>query len=144
LKTYFRLLPFLRPYIWPYFILGMICMLGYGATDGAIPFLVQHVMDDVFGRKDAGTLSFLPFLVIGVFALRGLLNFGQSYLGDFVGLRIINDVRGIGRVTVRRPLTVNGRNRAANNSGPKARIPASSRSPRPSAESSPRDFRREK
>jgi subfamily B ATP-binding cassette protein MsbA len=93
LKTYLRLLPFLKPYILPYFILGMICILGYGATDGVIPFLVQHVMDDVFGQKDAGTLSFLPFLVIAVFALRGILNFGQSYLGDFVGLRIINDVR---------------------------------------------------
>ena len=34
--------------------------------------------------------------------------------------------RGIGRVTSRSPLTVNGRNRAANSSGPKARIPASS------------------
>ena len=93
MRTYFRLLPFLKPYIWPYSILGMVCMLGYGATDGAIPFLVQHVMDDVFAKKDAATLSYLPFIVVAVFAVRGLLNFGQNYLGDFVGLRIINDVR---------------------------------------------------
>lgn len=93
MRTYFRLLPFLKPYIWPYFTLGMICMLAYGATDGAIPFLVQHVMDDVFGKKDASTLSYLPFLVVAVFAIRGVLNFGQNYLSDYVGLRIINDVR---------------------------------------------------
>jgi len=92
-KTYFRLLPFVKPYIWPYFTFGMICMVGYGATDGALPYLVQHIMDDVFAKKNATTLSWLPLLIIVVFAFRGLMNFGQSYLGDYVGLRIINDVR---------------------------------------------------
>ena len=68
-------------------------MLGFGATDGAIPFLVQRIMDDVFSRKDQSTLAYLPALVVGIFAFRGLMNFGQSYLNDYVGLRIINDVR---------------------------------------------------
>jgi ATP-binding cassette, subfamily B, bacterial MsbA len=92
-QAYFRLITYLKPYIWPYFTLGMICMLGFGATDGTIPFLVQHIMDDVFARKDQATLSYLPLLVIAIFAFRGLMNFGQSYLNDYVGLRIINDVR---------------------------------------------------
>jgi subfamily B ATP-binding cassette protein MsbA len=92
-KTYFRLLPFLKPYIWPYSILGMVCMLAYGASDGVLPFLVQHVMDDVFARKDVVMLSYLPVVIVVYFALRGFLNFGQSYLSDYVGLRIINDVR---------------------------------------------------
>jgi ATP-binding cassette, subfamily B, bacterial MsbA len=68
-------------------------MLGFGATDGTIPFLVQRIMDDVFARKDQTALTYLPVLVIGIFAFRGLMNFGQSYLNDYVGLRIINDVR---------------------------------------------------
>jgi subfamily B ATP-binding cassette protein MsbA len=68
-------------------------MLGFGATDGTIPFLVQHIMDDVFARKDQATLSYLPLLVVAIFAFRGVMNFGQSYLNDYVGLRIINDVR---------------------------------------------------
>ena len=71
----------------------MVCMLGFGATDGAIPFLVQCIMDDVFARKDQSVLTYLPALVVGIFAFRGLMNFGQSYLNDYVGLRIINDVR---------------------------------------------------
>jgi subfamily B ATP-binding cassette protein MsbA len=92
-KTYLRLLDFLKPYIWPFFALGMVCTLAYGATDGAIPFLVQHIMDDVFSNKDQRTLSYLPIVIIVVFAVRGFMNFGQNYLSDFVGLRIINDVR---------------------------------------------------
>ncbi|MGN6735108.1 MAG: ABC transporter ATP-binding protein [Candidatus Binatia bacterium] len=93
MQSYLRLLTYLKPYIWPYFTLGMLCMLGFGATDGTIPFLVQHIMDDVFARKDQATLSYLPLLVVAIFAFRGLMNFGQSYLTDYVGLRIINDVR---------------------------------------------------
>ena len=93
MRYYIRLLAYLKPYVWPYFTLGMICMLGFGATDGTIPFLVQHIMDDVFARKDQTTLSYLPLLVVAIFAFRGLMNFGQSYLNDYVGLRIINDVR---------------------------------------------------
>ena len=95
MKTYLRLLPFLKPYLWPYFALGMVCMLGFGATDGAIPFLVQRVMDDVFAKKDEAVLAYLPWVIILVFTVRGLLHFGQSYLSDFVGLRIINDVRNL-------------------------------------------------
>jgi subfamily B ATP-binding cassette protein MsbA len=94
-KTYLRLLPFLKPYIWPYFSVAMICMLGFGATDGAIPFLVQRVMDDVFANKDQTMLTYLPWVIILVFLVRGVLHFGQSYLTDYVGLCIINDVRNL-------------------------------------------------
>lgn len=93
MKTYFRLLPFLKPYVWPYFVVGMVCMLGYSATGGVIPFLVQSVFDDLFGRKDAAMLRYLPLAIILLFTARGLLNFGQHYFSDYVGLRIINDVR---------------------------------------------------
>jgi ATP-binding cassette, subfamily B, bacterial MsbA len=92
-KNYIRLLSYLKPYLWPHFTLAMICMIGFGATDGAIPFLVQRIIDDVFNRKDENALTYLPFLIIAIFAFRGLMNFGQSYLNDYVGLRIVNDVR---------------------------------------------------
>lgn len=93
MNNYIRLLAFLKPYLWPHFILAMACTAGFGATDGALPFLVQRIIDDVFTRKDESTLTYLPFLIVGIFAFRGLMNFAQNYLSDFVGLRIINDVR---------------------------------------------------
>ncbi|HET9296631.1 MAG TPA: ABC transporter transmembrane domain-containing protein [Candidatus Binatia bacterium] len=93
MKTYRRLLPFLKPYIWPYFALGIVCMLGYSATDGVIPFLVRSVFDDLFQKKNPTMLRYVPLAIIVVFSARGLLNFGQHYFSDYVGLRIINDVR---------------------------------------------------
>jgi subfamily B ATP-binding cassette protein MsbA len=92
-NNYLRLLQFLKPYRWPHFTLAIVCMIGFGATDGTLPFLVQHIFDDVFQRKDESVLAYLPLLIIAIFAFRGLMNFGQSYLNDYVGLRIVNDVR---------------------------------------------------
>ena len=71
----------------------MVCMVGYSATMGILPFIVERIFDDVFARRDQGALAYLPFVIIAVFALRGLMNFGQSFLTEYVGLRIITDVR---------------------------------------------------
>jgi len=71
----------------------MVCMVGYSATMGILPFIVERIFDDVFARKDQGALTYLPFVIIAVFVLRGLMNFGQSFLTEYVGLRIITDVR---------------------------------------------------
>ena len=71
----------------------MVCMLVYGATDGAIPFLVRTVMNDIFVRKDQAALNVIPFVIVGIFASRGLVNFGQSYLTAYVGMHIVTDVR---------------------------------------------------
>jgi subfamily B ATP-binding cassette protein MsbA len=95
LKIYLRLLHYLKPYVWPYFALAMACMLGYSATEGAMPFLVQWMMDDVFVKKDVAALYYLPATIVGIFFVRGLLNFGQSFLSDYVGLRIVQDVRNL-------------------------------------------------
>ncbi len=93
MNHYHRLLSFLKPYLWPYFSLAMLCMVVFGATDGALPFLVERIMDDVFTLKDPSALRYLPIIIVALFAFRGLMNFGQSYLTDYVGLRIVNDVR---------------------------------------------------
>ncbi len=95
MKIYRRLLQYLKPYIWPYFSVAMICMLGYSATQGVLPFIVKQVFDSVFARRDRGALTVLPFVVVGLFAFRGIMNFGQNYLTDYIGLRIINDVRNV-------------------------------------------------
>ncbi len=71
----------------------MVCMVGYSATMGILPFVVEKIFDDVFARKDQGALYYLPFVIIAVFAFRGFMNFGQSFLTEYVGLRIITDVR---------------------------------------------------
>ncbi len=93
MQTYRRLLNYLRPYIWPYFTLAMLCMALFSGTTALVPFIAKHVIDDIFTNKDMVMLRLMPWIIIGVFTLRGAVNFGQGYLSDYVGLRILNDIR---------------------------------------------------
>jgi subfamily B ATP-binding cassette protein MsbA len=88
-----RLLAYLRPYVWPYFLGGMICMVLFGATNGVMPFLVRYIFDDIFGRKDIAMLHLLPAMVIGTFVARGFFAYGSLYLSEYVANRIVTDMR---------------------------------------------------
>lgn len=88
-----RMLRYLRPYVWPYFVGSMICMVAFGATSGVMPFLVRYIFDDIFTAKNAAILQVLPFAIIGVFVFRGLCGFGSSFLTEYVSNRVINDLR---------------------------------------------------
>lgn len=88
-----RLLAYLRPYLWPWFAGAMVCMIGFSATSGVVPWLVRTIVDDVLIRSDAAGLAAVIALVVVVFTFRGLLGFGQAYLGEYVGQHIVFDVR---------------------------------------------------
>ena len=93
MDIYRRLLPFLRPYLFRAFIPAVICMVLFSATNGALPFLVEHVFDDIFAQKDLDALRTLPLIIILTFSLRGVCNFGHVYLMEYVGQRIVEDLR---------------------------------------------------
>ncbi|MSP38876.1 MAG: ATP-binding cassette domain-containing protein [Deltaproteobacteria bacterium] len=93
MKIYLRLLKFLQPYIWPYLILAALCMLGYSASSGALPFLTKGIFDDVFASKDANVLGYLPFVIVGIFLFRGLVSLGQDNLMAYISGRVVTDIR---------------------------------------------------
>jgi subfamily B ATP-binding cassette protein MsbA len=88
-----RLFAFLRPYLWPQFAGALACMLGYSAMSGAVPWLVRSLIDDVFRERDERMLTLLPAAIVVVFVLRAAMNFGQAYLGEWVGEHVIFDLR---------------------------------------------------
>jgi subfamily B ATP-binding cassette protein MsbA len=90
---YLRLLRYLRPYVWPYFVGGLSCMLLFSVAEACIPFLVKVVFDDVFTARRVETLWFVGAAVLAVSCLRGALNFGGSALSAYVGQRVVNDLR---------------------------------------------------
>jgi subfamily B ATP-binding cassette protein MsbA len=56
-------------------------------------FLVKPALDDVFLKKDAQMLLLLPIAIILLFLLKGIFDYGQAYLMNYVGLRIVADMR---------------------------------------------------
>ncbi len=95
MKVYRRLLHYLRPYVWPHFCGGIICMLLYSACTAAFPFVVRDAVDQMFVNKDRAMLLYIPLAVVVVFTLRGVFNFGQVYLMEYVGQRIVRDLRTV-------------------------------------------------
>src|SRR5260221_5669588 len=93
MNVYRRLFPFLRPYLVPEFVSALICMLLFSATNGVLPFLVERIFDDIFAKKNLEALKFLPWVIVGTFILRGAVNFGSAYLIEYVGQRIVEDLR---------------------------------------------------
>ncbi len=72
---------------------AMICMIGVAGTTSAIAFLFKPVIDDIFISKDAYMLKLLPLAVIGIYIIKGTCHFGQAYLMNYVGQKIIKRIR---------------------------------------------------
>ena len=73
--------------------LAMICMLIIAAASSATAFLVKPVLDDIFFNKNTTMLKLIPIAVVAIYLLRGLGMYGQDYLMNYVGERIIQNLR---------------------------------------------------
>lgn len=93
MTTYRRVLRYLRPYIWPQGVLAVAFMLGFSALESSVPFLVRFTFDEVFTRQRGQMLPLAVFAVVGAALLRGGLSFGSGYLTDWIGQRVITDMR---------------------------------------------------
>ena len=93
MKVYLRLLRYLRPYAWPHFCGAVVCMLLFSATTAMLPFVVRDMMDEVFVKQDRAMLATICLAAVLLFLCRGVCNFGQLYLMEYIGQRIIRDLR---------------------------------------------------
>ena len=115
MSLYRRLLELVKPY-WFKFVLAIICMVFYSLSTSVQALLIKPVIDGVFLNKEkipplvtniivllhledlflikgAEMLRILPIAIILLFLLRGIFNYGQAYLMNFVGLKVIADTR---------------------------------------------------
>ncbi|MDI6776694.1 MAG: lipid A export permease/ATP-binding protein MsbA [Syntrophales bacterium] len=89
---YKRLLSFAKPHIGR-FIAAMFCMLMVGALTSSLAFLVKPALDDIFLKKNAGALKWIPLAIIGIYLLKGACTYGQTVLMNYIGQRIVADLR---------------------------------------------------
>ena len=89
LKQY---LPYLSVYKKHFFfaILGMIAV-AVGTTGTAQ--LIKPVLDDVFINKDVDMLALMPFLLVGVFMLKGIGTYIQTYYTSYIGQDVVRKLR---------------------------------------------------
>jgi subfamily B ATP-binding cassette protein MsbA len=93
MNSYRRLLGYLRPYVWPRGVIAVVCMLGFSAVESGLPFVAKYTFDQVFTQHHAGALPLAAVAVLVSALLRGGLDFASGYLTDWIGQRVVTDLR---------------------------------------------------
>jgi ATP-binding cassette, subfamily B, bacterial MsbA len=91
-QLYLRLLGYVRPY-WRMFALSIAGMLITAATEVALPAAAKPFLDGTFVNKDPVLMRWIPWLIVVLFAVRGLGSFLGQYASSWVALRVIMDLR---------------------------------------------------
>jgi len=89
---YLRLLKYVAPY-WRIFALSLAGMVVVGLTEVALPALMKPLLDGTFVYKDAALMHWMPLVIIALVAVRGGAEYVASYSINWVGNKLVMDLR---------------------------------------------------
>jgi subfamily B ATP-binding cassette protein MsbA len=92
LRAYRRLLAYLAPYRGR-FVLGMLGGVLFSATMTSFALFAKKFGDTVLVHPDRRAILWVPLALVGLFILRGIGDFTQTYFMGYVGRRIVSKVR---------------------------------------------------
>ncbi|HJW03584.1 MAG TPA: lipid A export permease/ATP-binding protein MsbA [Azospira sp.] len=92
-ELYGRLLGYVRPY-WRGFVLAIGTMALSAVTEPLLPALMKPLLDGSFGAQAHSLNPWLvPFVIVGIFLLRGVLGFLGDYAMVWVSNKVVMDLR---------------------------------------------------
>ncbi len=91
-EIYLRLLRYVLPYK-SVFGIAIVGMLVVALGETAFVALLKPIMDEGFINRDAQLIKWLPLLLILVLLVRGIGHFIDTYCMDWVGRKVIFDLR---------------------------------------------------
>jgi subfamily B ATP-binding cassette protein MsbA len=91
-RTYQRLLTYLRPYR-GMFILGMLGGILFSISMVSFVPFAQVFGDSAFTKRDPRMIVLIPLALVGLFVLRGVGDFTETYCMGYVGRRIVTRLR---------------------------------------------------
>jgi len=91
-QTYRRLLSYVRPHR-EMFLLGILGAGVFAASMVSFAGFAKEFGDGTFQNRDPRTIVVLPLVLIGLFALRGLGDFVQTYCMGYVGRHVVKRLR---------------------------------------------------
>ncbi|MCS3459255.1 lipid A ABC transporter ATP-binding protein/permease MsbA [Aeromonas rivuli] len=68
---------------------GIIGMLGYAAVDTAFVYSIKPLIDQGINGNDKTVLTWMPFFVLGIVALRGVATFLSTFCMAWVGNHVV-------------------------------------------------------
>ncbi len=96
MQLYLRLLKYVKPYAGRV-VAAFFCLALTAGLTALSMYLIKPVMDKILGNPDHAQALFylrlVPVAIILTYLLKGLSTYGQDYLINYIGNRIIMDVR---------------------------------------------------
>ena len=92
MNLYFRSLKYVKPYILRGICAAICTAIAAGGT-AYLPWIIKDMVDQVLKEKNTEMLNYIVISIIVVFIIRGIAFYGQSYLMNYVGQRVIIDIR---------------------------------------------------
>ena len=89
---YRRLLKYSVPY-WKVFVLAIIGMMIYAATEVSFAQILEPMMDGGFVEKDPDSMFWVPVLLVVIFSIRIVGNFLSEYGMAVIARSVIRDLR---------------------------------------------------
>ena len=87
-----RLLGYIKPYRW-IFLIGSLCSVIASTTDGAFGLLLKPLIDRGFSGSSQYPIWIYPAAIVGLFMIRGVFTFLNSYAMAYIGNRVLNALR---------------------------------------------------
>ena len=91
-QLYLRLLKYVKPY-WRTFALSIVAMAVTAATEPLLPALLKPMLDGTFIHKDDFIIRMTPIFILIIFFVRGVASFVGTYAIDWVGNKVVLDLR---------------------------------------------------
>jgi len=91
-SIYRRLLRYARPYL-GVFLIGVLGMVLFAATEGALAFFVREFLNGAFIKRNPSILWDIPIGVVVLFAFRGIGDYVSNYFPGWVGRQVIKGLR---------------------------------------------------
>ena len=91
-NIYLRILSYAAPYKW-IIALSMVASLGVAGSNALIAYIVKPFIDDLIIAGDLDLARLIPFLVVGITAVKGISDYVQEYCIRIAGQRAIQDIR---------------------------------------------------
>jgi subfamily B ATP-binding cassette protein MsbA len=91
-QLYRRLLGYVQPY-WRVFAVSIFGMMVAALTEPLLPALLKPMLDGTFVHKDDAIIRLTPFFILGIFLVRGSATFIGTYAINWVGNKVVLDLR---------------------------------------------------
>jgi subfamily B ATP-binding cassette protein MsbA len=72
---------------------AVVCMMAVALCTALFAHLIEPLFDDVFAARNARMLVLIPAFIIGIYLVKGVAEYTQNFLMEFIGQRVVADLQ---------------------------------------------------